>query len=154
MDRIDHRILRELQRDARMTNSELADRVGLTASPCLRRVRDLEEKGVIQGYRALLNHAHLNCEFQAYVTVVMGREDRANVERFEHQVSELSEVIEAHRLFGDPDYLLRVAVSDMKTYERFYSGVLCALPGVVQVTSHLVMKEVKPDEGIPVGERR
>ncbi|WP_189295787.1 Lrp/AsnC family transcriptional regulator [Streptomyces albospinus] len=151
MDQIDRRILHELQQDARLANAELAARVGLTASPCLRRVRQLEAAGVIRGYRALLDYNSLNCELQAFVTLVMHREDRSNVERFEHEVAQLPPVIEAHRLFGDPDYLLRVAVHDVQAYERFYSEVLCDLPGVVQVTSHLIMKEVKQDRGIPTG---
>ncbi|MFD7919437.1 Lrp/AsnC family transcriptional regulator [Streptomyces sp. NPDC059740] len=151
MDQIDRRILHELQQDARVTNAELATRVGLTASPCLRRVRQLEATGVIRGYRALLDHRTLGCELQAFVTLVMQREDRAHAERFEREVARIPQVIEANRLFGDPDYLLRVAVRDVPAYERFYSEVLCHLPGVAQFSSHLIMKEVKQDRGIPTG---
>ncbi|MFF7637847.1 Lrp/AsnC family transcriptional regulator [Kitasatospora sp. NPDC008050] len=151
MDRIDRRILRELQQDGRLSNADLADRVGLTPSPCLRRVRQLEQDGVIRGYRALLDGAALGLGFQAFVTVVMRQEDKATVTEFERQVAALPEVVEAHRLFGDPDYLLRVAVADLAAYERFHTDVLCGLPGIAQVNSHLPLKLVRPDEGIPTG---
>ncbi|MCX2970964.1 MULTISPECIES: Lrp/AsnC family transcriptional regulator [Streptomyces] len=154
MDAVDRSILRELQRNARMTNAELAQRVGLTASPCLRRVRQLEKDGLIRGYRAVLDHDALELGFRTYVTIVMHREDRVTVERFEREVADLSAVIAAYRLFGDPDYLLLVAVQDVAGYERLYREVLCNLPGVGRVTSHLVMKEVKPDQGAPLGGER
>ncbi|MDP4511579.1 Lrp/AsnC family transcriptional regulator [Nonomuraea turcica] len=150
MDRIDRRILQELQQDGRLSNTELADRVGLTPSPCLRRVSRLEESGVIRGYRALLNGAAVGRGFEAFVTVVMRYEDHDTVAEFERQVAGLPEVVEAHRLFGDPDFLLRVAVADLAAYERFYSETLSGLPGVAQVTSHVAMKAIKPDIGLPV----
>ncbi|MFI7706369.1 Lrp/AsnC family transcriptional regulator [Nonomuraea sp. NPDC049480] len=150
MDRIDRRILQELQRDGRLSNTELADRVGLTPSPCLRRVRQLEESGVIRGYRALLDGAAVGRGFEAFVTVVMRYEDHDTVAEFERQVAGMPEVVEAHRLFGDPDFLLRVAVADLAAYERFYTDTLSDLPGVAQVTSHVAMKAVKPNTGLPV----
>lgn len=153
MDRIDRRIIHELQKDGRLSNTELADRVGLTPSPCLRRVRQLEHDGVIRGYRALLDSGALGRGFQAFVTVVMRNEDRETITEFERRVAELPEVVEAHRLFGDPDYLLRIAVADVAAYERFRSGSLFDLPGVAQLTSHLMMKQVKEDQGFPVGDR-
>lgn len=150
MDKIDRRILQELQRDGRLSNADLADRVGLTPSPCLRRVRQMEESGVIRGYRALLDGDSVGRGFQAFVTVVMRYEDHETVAEFERRVAGLPAVVEAHRLFGDPDFLLRVAVADVAAYERFYSEELSGLPGVAQVTSHLAMKAVKPDVGLPI----
>lgn len=150
MDRIDRRILQELQRDGRLSNTELADRVGLTPSPCLRRVRQLEESGVIRGYRALLDGTAVGRGFEAFVTVVMRYEDHDTVAEFERQVAGMPEVVEAHRLFGDPDFLLRVAVADLAAYERFYTDTLSDLPGVAQVTSHVAMKAIKPNTGLPV----
>ncbi len=132
---------------------ELAGRVGLTPSPCLRRVRQLERDGVIRGYRALLDADALGCGFQSFVTVVMRHEDHDTIAEFERRVAELPEVVEAHRLFGDPDYLLRIAVADVAAYERFRSGALADLPGVAQLTSHLAMKQVKADEGLPIAGR-
>jgi Lrp/AsnC family leucine-responsive transcriptional regulator len=148
MDDIDRKILWELQRDARISNVELAERVGLSPSPCLRRVRQLEESGTIRNYRAGLDHSALDCGFETFISFIMKREDRDNMVDFEERVARLPHVKEAHRLFGDPDYLLRVAVKDVGAYERFYSEVLCDLPGVLRVTSHVIMKEVRAYEGI------
>ncbi|MEV6206347.1 Lrp/AsnC family transcriptional regulator [Kitasatospora sp. NPDC051914] len=150
MDRTDRRILHELQQDGRLTNAELAGRVGLTPSPCLRRVRQLEQDGVIRGYRALLDGAAVGRGFQPFVTVVMRHEDRATVAEFEERVAALPEVVEAHRLFGEPDYLLRIAVADIAAYERFITDVLSGLPGIAQVNSLMTMKRVKGDAGLPV----
>jgi DNA-binding Lrp family transcriptional regulator len=149
MDRIDRRILHELQQNGRLTNAELAARVDLTPSPCLRRVRQLEQDGVIHGYRALLDGPALGRGFQPFVTIVMRHEDRATVADFEQQVAALPEVVEAHRLFGEPDYLLRIAVADIAAYERFITDVLSGLPGIAQVNSHLTMKQVKANQGFP-----
>ncbi|MEV4611004.1 Lrp/AsnC family transcriptional regulator [Kitasatospora sp. NPDC049258] len=149
MDRIDRRILHELQQDGRLSNAELASRVDLTPSPCLRRVRQLEQDGVIRGYRALLDGAALGRGFQPFVSIVMRHEDRATVAEFEQRVAALPEVVEAHRLFGDPDYLLRIAVADIAAYERFITDMLSGLPGIAQVNSHLTMKQVKADQGFP-----
>ncbi|MEU7895607.1 Lrp/AsnC family transcriptional regulator [Nonomuraea sp. NPDC049152] len=153
MDRTDRRILHELQREGRISNAELAERVGLTPSPCLRRVKQLEESGVIRGYRALLDGAAVGRGFQAFVTVVMRYEDHDTVAAFEGEVAGMPEVVEAHRLFGDPDFLLRVAVADLAAYERFYSDRLSGLPGVARLTSHLTMKAIKQDTGLPIGSR-
>ena len=150
MDGIDRQILRELQRDGRLSNAELAERVGLTPSPCLRRVNRLEQDGVIRGYRALLDPVAVGRGFQAFVSVVMAQEDRPTVAEFEDRIAGFPEVVEAVRLFGDPDYLVRVAVADIAAYERFYTETLSLLPGVARLTSHLAMKQVKADEGLPV----
>jgi DNA-binding Lrp family transcriptional regulator len=150
VDRIDRQILRELQRDGRLSNAELAERVGLTPSPCLRRVNRLEHDGVIRGYRALLDPAAVGRGFTAYVSVVMAQEDRPTVAEFEERLAKLPEVVEAVRLFGDPDYLLRIAVADIAAYERFHTESLSLLPGVARLTSHLTMKQVKEDAGLPV----
>jgi Lrp/AsnC family leucine-responsive transcriptional regulator len=150
VDRIDRQILRELQRDGRLSNAELAERVGLTPSPCLRRVNRLEQDGVIRGYRARLDPAAVGRGFQAFVSVVMAKEDRSTVAEFERRIAELPEVVEAMRLFGDPDYLLRIAVADIAAYERLHTDTLSLLPGVARLTSHLTMKQVKEDAGLPV----
>ena len=150
MDRIDRQILGELQRDGRLSNAELAERVGLTPSPCLRRVNRLEQDGVIRGYRALLDPTAVGRGFQAFASVVMAHEDRPTVAEFERRIAELPEVVEAMRLFGDPDYLLRIAVADIAAYERFHTETLSLLPGVARLTSHLRMKQLKEDSGLPV----
>ena len=150
MDDIDRSILRELQRDGRLSNQELAQRVGLTPSPCLRRVRQLEEDGVILGYRAVVDPASVGRRFEVLVSVEV-RRDRATVEAFEAAVRDMPDVVEAFRLFGSPGCLLRVAVADIDTFERLWIERLTSLPGVTEVNSQIVMKHIKEPLGLPVG---
>jgi Lrp/AsnC family leucine-responsive transcriptional regulator len=145
MDATDRAILRQLQKEGRLSNIELADRVGLSASPCLRRVRRLEDSGVIAGYRAVIDPAAVDLGFQVLVHVTMEVRDRAaTMEAFEARVGELDEVIECRRMFGDPDYLLWVAAADLAAYEELYMAKLVGLPGVARTVSQLTMKTVKP----------
>jgi Lrp/AsnC family leucine-responsive transcriptional regulator len=145
MDRIDHAIIRALQENGRLTNLELAERVGLTASPCLRRVRALEGKGIIAGYRAIVDPVAAGRGFQVLVHVTMNVNDRKEtMEAFEREVAELDEIIECRRMFGDPDYLVWIAVPDLAAYENFYMNKLVGLSGVARTTSQLTMKTIKP----------
>jgi DNA-binding Lrp family transcriptional regulator len=144
MDRVDRDILRHLQADGRMSNLELAEKVRLTPSPCLRRVRALEAAGVITGYHAFVDPAALGRGFQVLVHVNMMVKDRATIEAFEAAVVTLDEVLECRRMFGDPDYLLWVAVADVAAYERFYMASLTDLPGVARMNSQFTMKVIKP----------
>ncbi|MBQ0986142.1 Lrp/AsnC family transcriptional regulator [Streptomyces sp. F63] len=150
MDAIDHSILRELQKDGRLTNQELAQRVGLSPSPCLRRVRQLEQDGAIRGYRALLDPAAVGRGFEVLVSVEV-RRDRETVEAFEDALQDLPDVVEAYRLFGSPGCLLRIAVADIETYERLWIEKITALPGVTEVNSQIVMKRIKEPQGLPIG---
>jgi DNA-binding Lrp family transcriptional regulator len=149
MDKIDRNILRELQEDARLTNQELAARVGLTPSPCLRRVRQLEKDGVIRGYHAMIDPRAVGLGFEVLVSVEV-RRDRETVEAFESALQELPDVVEAYRLFGSPGCLLRIAVADIDTYERLWIERLTALPGVTEVNSQIVMKRIKEPRGVPM----
>ncbi|MEU4800079.1 Lrp/AsnC family transcriptional regulator [Streptomyces sp. NPDC023327] len=149
MDEIDRNILRELQKDGRLTNQELAQRVGLSASPCLRRVRQLELDGVIQGYRAVVDPEAVGRGFEVLVSIEV-RRDRATVEAFEAALQEIPDVIEAYRLFGSPGCLLRIAVADLAAYERLWIERLTALAGVTEVNSQIIMKRIKDPEGLPV----
>lgn len=149
MDQIDRDILRELQRDGRLSNQELAQRVGLTPSPCMRRVRQLEQDGVIQGYRAVVNPEAVGRSFEVLVSVEVRREREA-VEAFEAALQEIPDVIEAYRLFGSPGCLLRIAVEDLKAYERLWIERLTTLAGVTEVNSQIIMKRVKEPAGLPV----
>ena len=142
MDSIDRAIVAELERDGRQTNVDLASRVGLTAGPCLRRVQRLEADGVIRGYRAVVDPAALGAGFEVLVQVTMDREDAATVAAFERGVAEIPEVRDAERLFGDPDYLLRVATADIEAFQRLRDEALATLPGVRRLTSTIVMKRV------------
>lgn len=146
MDRLDRAILSELQVDGRLPNTELAERVGLTPSPCLRRVRNLEDSGVILGYRAVIDPAAVDRGFQVLLHLTMEVKDReAMMEAFEARVAEIDEVIECRRMFGDPDYLLWVAVEDLEAYERLYMAKLVGLPGVARTVSQLTMKTIKSE---------
>ncbi|MCX5215388.1 Lrp/AsnC family transcriptional regulator [Kitasatospora sp. NBC_00240] len=150
MDEIDRSILRELQEDGRLTNQELAQRVGLTASPCMRRVRQLEQDGVIRGYRAVLDPETVGRGFEVLVSVEVKR-DRQAVEAFEAALQDIPDVVEAYRLFGNPGCLLRIAVADLKAYERLWIERLTTLPGISEVNSQIVMKRIKEPRGLPVG---
>ncbi|MGV9881303.1 Lrp/AsnC family transcriptional regulator [Streptomyces sp. NPDC003006] len=149
MDEIDRNILRELQNDGRLTNQELAQRVGLSASPCMRRVRQLELDGVIQGYRAVVDPEAVGRGFEVLVSIEV-RRDRATVEAFEAALHDIPDVIEAYRLFGSPGCLLRIAVADLAAYERLWIERLTALAGVTEVNSQIIMKRIKESEGLPV----
>jgi DNA-binding Lrp family transcriptional regulator len=121
----------------------LADLVGLTPSPCLRRVKKLEADGIITGYRAIVSQEALGRGFQVIVTAEIGVNDQATIEDFESQVAAFDEVIECRRLFGIPDYFIRVAVKDLATYENFMVTKLSGLPAVSRVTSLITMKTIK-----------
>ncbi|WP_421743091.1 Lrp/AsnC family transcriptional regulator [Cellulomonas sp.] len=150
MDAIDRAILAELQRDGRQTLTELAERVQLSVSPCHRRVRALEQAGVITGYHARLDPAALGLGFAALVFVTMREATRGSIGDFESAVAELPNVLQAQRLFGDPDYLLRVIARDLADYQRLYDDQLAALPGVQRLTSTLVMRSIVEDRSLPL----
>jgi DNA-binding Lrp family transcriptional regulator len=147
MDSTDRAILHHLEQDGRLSNVELAARVRLSPSPCLRRVRALEESGAIRGYRAVIDPQAIGRGFQVLVHTNMMIKDRATIEAFEAQVGELDEVLECRRMFGDPDYLIWVAVRDADAYERFYMDKLTDLPGVARMNSQFTMKVVKQAAG-------
>ncbi|MFF4518845.1 Lrp/AsnC family transcriptional regulator [Streptomyces mirabilis] len=149
MDALDRKILTELQLDGRLTVTELAARVKLSISPCHRRLRDLEREGAIRGYRAVVDPAAVGLDFEALVFVTLGWEDRDTVSAFEEAVAAVPHVIQAQRLFGEPDYLLRVATADLSAFQQLYDQRLATLPGVQRLTSALVMKHVVDDRPLP-----
>ncbi len=150
MDAIDQQILAELQVAGRLTVAELADRVRLSPGPCHRRLRELERTGVIVGYRALVDPAALGLGFEVLVSVTMEREDSATIREFETALAAVDEVRHAERLFGDPDYLVRVATADLAAYAALRDEKLATLPGVQRLTSTIVMKRVVEDRPLPV----
>ncbi len=147
MDAIDKAIIAELERDGRLTNVELAQRVGLTAGPCLRRVQRLEADGVIRGYRAVIDPASVGRSFEVLIDLSLEAQDAETVQRFEETLAQADEVLELRRLFGSPDYFVRVAVADLPAYEAFLSGRVMTIPRIKNVTSHFTMKTVKPSPG-------
>ena len=149
MDAVDRKILSVLQEDGRLTVTELAAHVGLSVSPCHRRLRELERSGAIQGYRAVVDAEALGLSFEALVFVTMRQADRDTVLSFEEAVAGVPHVVQAQRLFGDPDYLLRVVTADLAAYQHLYDNELIALPGVQRMASTLVMKRVVHDRPLP-----
>ncbi|MFH5879001.1 Lrp/AsnC family transcriptional regulator [Arthrobacter sp. NA-172] len=150
IDGIDRTILRYLKEDGRMTATALAAKVGLTVAPCHRRLRDLEASGVIRGYRADIDPAAIGLGFEAIVFVTLRQADRTTMSEFEDRVALIPNIVEAQRLFGSPDYLLRVIAADLPAYQRFYDDQLSALPAVERLNSTLVMKNLKSNAGPPV----
>ena len=150
MDKIDRHILRLLQRDGRMPATELARKVGLSVSASHRRLKDLENSGAITGYRATLSPEKLGLHFEAIVFVTIDRTDHTQIGEFERAVAKLTNVVEAERLFGDPDYMLRVRTRSLESYQAFYDSDLAALPGVARLTSTIVMKRLIDDPQLPV----
>ncbi|MGW7294557.1 Lrp/AsnC family transcriptional regulator [Streptomyces xiamenensis] len=144
MDATDRAIIAELERDGRLTNVQLAQRIGLTTGPCLRRVQRLEADDVIRGYRAVVDPAALGRSFEVLLDLTLDSQASGTVEHFERTLTEAEEVIELRRLFGSPDYFARVAVADLVAYEAFLSGRVMTIPGVRNVTSHFTMKNLKP----------
>ncbi|KOT28050.1 ArsR family transcriptional regulator [Streptomyces rimosus subsp. rimosus] len=134
-----------LGQDGRLTNVELAKRVGLTPPPCLRRVKRLEEAGVITGYRAVVNPESVGRGLEVFVAVEIYAQDRKSFEEFEATVASYEEVMEFRRMYGRPDYFLRVAVADHTAYEAFLTDKLSCLPAVLRLESHMTMKEIKAD---------
>jgi Lrp/AsnC family transcriptional regulator, leucine-responsive regulatory protein len=150
VDNIDRAILDALQVNGRIPNNELADRVGLSPSPCLRRVRQLEEDGVITGYTALLDRRRIGRSYEPLVWVTLDLVTRESMNTFEEAVADIPDIIEALRMMGQPDYLLRVATENADTFEALYIDELARLPHVKTLTSQLAMKVVKRIHQVPI----
>lgn len=150
MDRIDREILSHLQDDGRMSTTRLAEQVGLSLSSCHRRVKELERTGAVQHYRAVVSPDSVGLSFEAIVFVTMGRTDVDTVAAFEAAVSAIPAVIDAERLFGDPDYMLRVLTEDMTAYQQLYDSTLGSLPGVQRLNSTMVMKRLGTGGTVPL----
>lgn len=143
MDRTDREIIDVLMFEGRIPNVELADRVNLTPGPCLRRVQRLEDDGVIQGYRAIIDPKFLGQSFEVILDVELKAFDKKTVDAFEEAIAGFDEVMEVQRMFGQPDYYVKIAVEDLVTYEKFLSENILTLPGILKVHSRFTMKTVK-----------
>jgi Lrp/AsnC family transcriptional regulator, leucine-responsive regulatory protein len=150
MDAIDRDILRHLQEDGRMSNLDLARAIKLSPTPTLRRVRELERRGAIRGYRAIVDPEAVQRSFQVLVWIDLVQGTREVIEAFERALLDIPEVVEAQRLFGEPDYLVRVAVRDSDEYERLYTTRLAAMPGVLKARSQIAMKTIKHGLTLPI----
>ena len=145
MDRINQQILQELSRDGRISNLDLAERIGLSPSACLRRVQELERRGVISGYRAVLDRTQLGVGFVAYATVGLNTHTKASQEAFERAMSIAPEVVECHNITGSVEYLLRIEVADLPAYKAFHTDVMGTLPQVNAITSYVGMGSPKDE---------
>jgi DNA-binding Lrp family transcriptional regulator len=144
-DAKDRQILRELSRDGRISNLDLAALVSLSPSACLRRVQALEAAGVIIGYRAVLDPVKMGVGFTAYLTVGLGEHSKKAQEAFERAISRSPEVRECHNITGNVEYLLRVEAADLVAYKRFHTDVLGEIPQVATITTRVVMASPKDD---------
>ena len=149
LDRRDRRILAELQRDSRLTTQELAERVGMSTSATWRRVRGLEEAGVIERYAAIVNAKKSGFGLASMVHVSLARHEQKNVDHFVQEVRKHPEVLECFATSGEADFHLRVVVEDIDAYNVFLDEFIFKLPGVSQVRSNIVLKEIKADTALP-----
>lgn len=150
LDRIDLHILEVLQQDGRITNADLADKVSLSASACLRRVQRLEQSGVISGYSARVEPRAVGLGLQAFVRVQLSRHDAESIDHFVRRVAESGEVVACHALTGDMDYLLHVVVEDLDHFSRFLLDRLLNDSGVADVNSSFVLRTVKQTGALPL----
>ena len=143
MDKLNDRIMQELQSEGRLSNVDLANRVGLSPSACLRRVQELERSGIIRGYRAMIDRAQLGIGFTAYVAVGIADHCTASQDAFEEAIAQADEVRECHNITGSFEYLLRVECENLAAYKVFHSEVLGRIPQVNAINSYVVMDSPK-----------
>lgn len=151
MDAIDQRIVSILQTEGRITNLDLADRVGLSPSPCLRRVRLLEESGVIRGYGAQIDRQRAGLDLTVFISVHLERHGEDNAERFRNAVQAMPEVIACYIVSGERDFLLQVVCLSFETFRRFVLDVLLKVPGVKDIHSSFVLDVMKEGGSLPAG---
>jgi DNA-binding Lrp family transcriptional regulator len=149
LDKKDRAILKELQKDSRLTMQQLAAKVGMSSSACWRRVRSLEQAGVIDRYAVLVNPQKAGFSLSSMTLVSLARHEEKNVENFEKEVMRRPEVLECFATSGEADFHLRVVVEDIEAYNRFLDNFIFRLPGVSQVRSNIVLKEIKVETALP-----
>jgi len=150
LDKIDKKILKDLQEDGRITNVELANRAGISAPPCLRRVRALEETGYVMGYHAHLDHAKMGYGVTVFAQVGLDSQSEADLKKFEALIAQWDNVRECHMLAGETDFLLKIVAADWDEYQKFLTNHLTASPNVSSVKSSLAIKMSKYAPGVPI----
>jgi Lrp/AsnC family leucine-responsive transcriptional regulator len=150
MDNIDKKIVRELQLNARITNEELAEKVNLSPSPCLRRVKKLENSGILKGYTAVVDQVLCGLSMNVFLSVRLEKPDKQIMQNFENAVSQLDEVLECYLMTGNRDYLLKVISNDLKSYEAFIRDKFSNLPGISSIESSFAFGHVKQQQFIPL----
>jgi len=151
LDRIDRKLLAELQAEGRVTNVDLASRVGLTAPPCLRRVRALEEEGVIRGYHADLDPSKLGFAITVFAMVSLRSQAEEDLRAFEDHIKGLAEVRECHMLNGEIDFILKIVSHDLQSFQEFLTSKLTPAPNVASVKTSLTIRTAKNEPGVPLG---
>src|SRR4051812_9103620 len=151
LDAIDRRILERLQQDGRLSNAELAEKVGLSSSPCWRRVKALEEAGIIKGYAALLDAKTVGLSVNVFMSVSLSTQNEKSLQAFERAAAARPEVMECYLMTGDSDYLLRIVVPDLGAYERFVMD-FTKIPGIAQIRSSFALRPVKQGTVLPLEE--
>ncbi|WP_430469185.1 Lrp/AsnC family transcriptional regulator [Vibrio alginolyticus] len=149
MDKIDRQLINLMQKDATLTTAELADQVGLSASPCARRIKHLEQEGVISGYRAIVSRDTVGIAMTVFVEVSLNNHQASSIDEFEHAVVEMDEVISCHVVSGAYDYLLEVVSKDLAGYETF-TRKLQRLENVKDIHTHLAIRQVKGNGSLPI----
>lgn len=152
LDRLDYRILHYLQNDARLTNLELAGKVGLSPSPCLRRVKALEDSGILRRYVAILDAVAVGLPISAFINVSLRSQEREALEQFQTRIASYPEVMECYLMTGTSDYLLRVVVPDLESYERFLGDKLTRIPGIGNIQTSFALKPVVHRTELPLGD--
>ncbi|WP_112479504.1 Lrp/AsnC family transcriptional regulator [Vibrio variabilis] len=150
MDEIDKKILKELQSNARLSNQELADRIALSPSPCLRRVRALEKQGIIRGYHASVDQEACGLPVNVFVLVKLEKPNEDNMRDFEQHIEAMDEVLECFLMTGNHDYLLHVVSGSLKTYEQFIRRQLTPLPNIASIESSFAFGQVKRKTKLPI----
>jgi Lrp/AsnC family leucine-responsive transcriptional regulator len=150
IDDFDRRILQMLQEEGRLSNTELAGRIGLSDTPCLRRVKRLEQEGIIQGYRAVLDRAAIGLGLTVFVGVKVDGHRDENATAIQEAFRQMPEVVSCHLVSGEADFLLQVVVPDLAAYERFLVGRLLKLPMVKDIRSNFAIRTVKDDSALPL----
>ena len=150
LDAIDRRILERLQMDGRLSNADLAERVGLSSSPCWRRVKALEEAGIIKGYAVQVDAKSVGLSVNVFMSVSLSTQVEKSLQAFERAAAERPEVMECYLMTGDADYLLRIVCADLAAYERFLLDHLTQVPGVASIRSSFALKQVKYSTALPM----
>lgn len=150
MDKIDKKIIAEMQKNGRISLTELCEKVGISLSPCQRRVKLLEQTGVILDYQANINPQAVGLNFSAMVFVILKDGSRDNIMAFEQALGGIDEIVQAQRLFGEHDYILHIVTADLNTFQKLYDERLSNLPAIHRLTSTLVMKDVLPRRALPI----
>ena len=150
LDQMDKKIIRALQSDGKITVGELAEKVGLSASPCARRVRLLEKAGIIKGYTAVIDQAKVGLPISAFASIKLERQSEDNLDRFAEAVSSWPEVVDCYLMTGQRDYLMRIVTSDLESYERFLKDKLTRLEGVASIETSFALVQIKRSEALPI----